>query len=86
MIDNVPRPDASESFAPWRTKLHEVIFEADTRAGKTFDVALLVVILVSILTVSLETVEPVQSRYRGLLMAIEWTITGLFTLENVLRL
>ncbi|HCT45587.1 MAG TPA: ion transporter, partial [Phycisphaerales bacterium] len=24
--------------APWRDRLHEIIFEADTRAGKAFDV------------------------------------------------
>jgi len=47
---------------------------------------LLVVILVSIVTVSLETVEPVQRRYGGLLVAIEWTITVLFTIEYALRL
>ena len=86
MTDNAPRPDVPDTFAPWRTKLHEVIFEADTRAGKAFDVVLLVVILVSIVTVSLETVEPVQRRYGGLLVAIEWTITVLFTIEYALRL
>ncbi len=86
MTDNAPRPDPSDSFAPWRMTLHEVIFEADTRAGKAFDVALLIAILVSVLTVSLETVEPVERRYGDLLVVIEWTITGLFTLEYVLRL
>jgi voltage-gated potassium channel len=83
---NTPRPDAAGSFAPWRAKLHEVIFEADTRAGKAFDVALLIAILVSVVTVSLETVGPVEQRYGNLLTAIEWTITILFTIEYVLRL
>ena len=86
MTDNAPRADVPGTFAPWRIKLHEVIFEADTRAGKAFDVGLLIAILVSILAVSLETVEPVQRRYGDLLVAIEWTITGLFTLEYILRL
>jgi len=81
-----PRSDVSTSFAPWRLKLHEIIFEADTPAGKAFDVILLGVILLSILTVSLETVAPVQQRYGALLVQIEWTITLLFTLEYVLRL
>ncbi len=81
-----PPPEVPSDFAPWRAKLHEVIFEADTRAGKAFDVVLLIVILVSIVTVSLETVEPVQRRYGGLLVTIEWTITALFTIEYVLRL
>lgn len=63
-----------------------MIFEADTRAGKAFDVALLITILVSVLAVSLETVEAVEQRYGDLLVAIEWTITILFTIEYVLRL
>ena len=64
-----------------REKLHEIIFEADTPAGKAFDVALLVVILVSVAAVSLETVAPIEERYGELLTAIEWIITGLFTVD-----
>ena len=86
VTDNAPSSDASATSAPWRSKLHEVIFEADTPAGKAFDVALLIAILVSMLAVSLETVAPIQRRYGNLLVAIEWTITILFTLEYVLRL
>ena len=86
MTGSAPHSDVSTSFAPWRTKLHEVIFEADTRAGKAFDVALLIAILVSMLAVSLETVEPIQRRYGALLVTLEWTITVLFTIEYVLRL
>jgi voltage-gated potassium channel len=70
----------------WRQKLHEVIFEADTPAGKAFDVALLITILVSVVAVGLETVERVDREYHGLLVGIEWTVTVLFTIEYVLRL
>ena len=86
MTDNRPRSDAAASVAPWRSKLHEIIFEADTPAGKAFDVGLLVAILLSMLAVSLETVAPIQRRYGDLLVAFEWTITILFTLEYALRL
>ncbi len=86
MVDNAPRSDATDTSAPWRIKLHEVIFEADTPAGKAFDVALLAAILASMLAVSLETVASVQQRYGDALVAIEWTITVLFTVEYVLRL
>jgi voltage-gated potassium channel len=71
-------------MAPWRQRLHEIIFEADTPAGKAFDVALLVAILLSVLSVSLETVEGVDTRYHGLLMTAEWLFTILFTIEYVL--
>jgi len=85
MNHGVPGPDAATS-ATWRKRLHEVIFEADTPGGKAFDVALLILILVSMLAVSLETVAPIAARYGRLLVATEWTITILFTIEYVLRL
>ncbi len=70
----------------WRDRLHEVIFETDTPAGKGFDVALLLLITVSILVVILETVAPVRAAYGPLLRTIEWVVTLLFTLEYILRL
>lgn len=78
--------DRNAPNAGWRARLHEIIFEADTPAGKAFDVALLIAILVSVAAVSLETVAPIQARYGAQLAAIEWTITALFTAEYILRL
>jgi len=63
-----------------------VIFEADTPAGRAFDVALLVAILVSVVVVMLESVVDIRREYGGVLRAVEWTITVLFTVEYVLRL
>ena len=40
-----------------RERLHDIVFEADTPAGKAFDVGLIVAILLSIVAVSLESVE-----------------------------
>ena len=73
-------------LAPWRERLHEVIFEADTPAGRTFDVALLVSIGLSVLAVILESVAGIQERFGSALRAIEWIFTILFTVEYVLRL
>lgn len=69
-----------------RARLHEIIFEADTPAGKTFDVALLVLIAASVLTVMLESVEPLQQKYADAFNAIEWVFTFFFTVEYLLRL
>ena len=74
------------AVASWRRRLHETIFEADTREGKTFDVALLVVIVVSIVAAALESVQGVQGTYGSLLRGIEWAVTVLFTVEYGLRL
>ncbi|MBL4592516.1 MAG: ion transporter, partial [Flavobacteriales bacterium] len=48
-----------KQLSPWQVKLHEVIFEADTRAGKWFDILLLVAILLSVATVMLESVNSI---------------------------
>ena len=64
-----------------KEKLYDIIFESDTKAGKTFDVALLVVILFSILVVMLESVPRYESRFGDLLRGIEWVVTIEFTLE-----
>jgi voltage-gated potassium channel len=73
-------------LAPWRQRLHEIIFEADTRAGKAFDLLLLLLILISVVAVMLESVEHIGARYTPQLLTIEWVITILFTAEYALRL
>ena len=70
----------------WRRRLHVVIFEHGTPAGRAFDAALLVVILASVLAVLLESVPEVRLRWGPALVAVEWAITVLFTVEYVLRL
>ncbi len=69
-----------------RAKLHEIIFEADTPAGKVFDLALLVLILASIVAVMLESVTAVREDYGTVLRGFEWLVTILFTIEYILRL
>jgi voltage-gated potassium channel len=71
---------------PWRTRLHEVIYESNTPAGKAFDVSLLLAIVVSILIVMFDSVEEWHRRYGGLFIVLEWTFTILFTIEYMLRL
>lgn len=63
-----------------------MIFEADTPAGRGFDIGLLVAILVSVVAVMLESVADIRREYGGGLRAVEWILTVLFTLEYGLRL
>ncbi len=70
----------------WREKVHEIIYEADTPAGKIFDILLLIVILISIALVMLESVESIEAKYTSLLNSSEWVITILFSLEYILRI
>ena len=71
---------------PLRARLHQIIFEADTPAGRAFDLGLLVAIAVSVTAVVLESVASVRARHGTLLRGVEWAFTLLFTLEYVLRL
>ena len=66
--------------------LHEVIFEAHTPAGKNFDLVLLVLIFLSVLTVILESVPFLQARYLSWFFALEWIFTFVFGIEYLLRL
>ena len=70
----------------WRDVLFEVIFEADTPAGKWFDIVLIVAILLSVLTVMLDSVSSIAKDHGQLLYALEWGFTILFTIEYILRL
>ena len=70
----------------FRQTLHEIIFEADTPAGKLFDVVLIISILLSVLAVMLDSVSSIGSVYGDLLYRIEWFFTVLFTIEYLLRL
>jgi voltage-gated potassium channel len=70
----------------WRERVHEIIFEADTPAGKAFDVFLIVAILASVIAVMLDSVKTIGAEYGAALYAIEWFFTILFTVEYVLRL
>lgn len=72
--------------AAWQQSWHEVIFEADTTAGKLFDVVLLFTIIVSIVAVMLESVESIKVTWGPTLDIIEWVITLLFTFEFLARL
>ncbi|MDF1555021.1 MAG: ion transporter, partial [Deferrisomatales bacterium] len=72
--------------AAWRQRLHQVIFEADTPAGKAFDVVLLWLIVASVVVVMLGSVAEIQARYHPWLVAAEWVFTLLFSVEYALRL
>jgi len=69
-----------------RSKLHDIIFEADTPAGKLFDVLLMVSIVASVVMVMLDSVSSIRLAYSGLLYLGEWFFTLLFTVEYILRL
>lgn len=73
-------------FIPRRTRLHNIIYESNTPVGKAFDVALLILIIASIAVVMLDSIKIFNKQYGRFFYILEWTFTGLFTLEYILRL
>ena len=66
--------------------LYQIIFEADTPAGKWFDIGLIVTILFSVMVVMMESVQSLREQYGPLFQAAEWVVTILFSIEFCLRL
>src|SRR6185436_12618237 len=68
-------PEAARFGKPaagWRRRLHEIVFESDTQAGKVFDIMLIAVILLSIAAVVADSVEPLARRHGAALNVLEW--------------
>lgn len=75
-----------KSHKNWRYKLHEIIYEADTPAGKLFDIILIIAIIASIVFVMLESVKSIDVKYHDFLNIAEWIITILFSIEYICRI
>ncbi len=80
-MDEMEQPDTS-----FRNRMHTIIFEADTRAGRLFDIVLLIAIIISVIAVMLDSIESINKEWSGTLYSIEWGFTILFSIEYILRL
>ena len=65
-----------------KQRLYDIIFEADSKAGKAFDIALLITIITSIVVVMLESVISLREAHGTLFLALEWFFTGSLLLSN----
>lgn len=70
---------------PDKETLWHIIFEADDRVSKAFDISIIVLILISILAVMLESVKSIQENYGTFFKYLEWIITIVFTIEYAVR-
>ena len=80
------RHSEREGIGPVRLALQQTIFEAETAAGRVFDIVLIISILLSVAAVMLDSVAPIRARYGPLLHDVEWFFTILFTVEYIFRL
>ncbi|MCD4730034.1 MAG: ion transporter [Bacteroidales bacterium] len=78
--------NAGNGLSKWQSKLHEIIFEADTPIGRYFDIAILILIVLSVVVVLLDSVFSIHAHYGHFLLIVEWFFTLLFTLEYILRI
>jgi voltage-gated potassium channel len=70
----------------WRSRIHEIIYEADTPMGKWFDIILFFLIIISVILVMLESVKEIDLEYHKVLLILEWIITIFFTVEYIARI
>lgn len=77
-----------DELRPWQKKMNEVIFGAETKGGRAFDIILLIIIVLSIIGVMLESVPSINGdeQYHTILIYFEWTVTVIFTVEYIARL
>ena len=73
-------------FSPTKEKIHEIIFEADTPAGKYFDIVLMIFIVGSVAVVMLESIRELNNNYSHIFVFLEWAFTIFFTIEYLLRI
>ena len=81
-----PTQEPGRPQTGWRLTLYTVIFESDTRAGRLFDIWLIVLILASVLAVVLDSLPGLPAGQRDILYRTEWLFTALFTVEYLARL
>ena len=95
MNETLPPSPAAPGAAPgefgrpaggWRRTAYTVIFEADTRAGRAFDIALIWAILISVAVVTLDSVATLHARHGTTFSVLEWSFTLLFSIEYAARL
>ncbi len=69
-----------------KRKLHEIIFEAETRAGRLFDVVLIIAIVLSVATSMTESVAAIRQGRQQLFFYLEVGFTLFFSIEYALRI
>ncbi len=70
----------------WKREIFRIIFKADTKRGKLFDLILLALILLSTFIIMMESVSIFDAKLHRIFIIVEIIITVFFTAEYVLRI
>ena len=76
----------NDAMSPLREQLKTIIFGTDTLPGKLFDLVLIFSIIISVITVLIDSVEYHHQNYGNILKIAEWIFTIMFTLEYSMRI
>ena len=88
LSDNLqPNNDSQPSKkSPLQKAIFDIIFGYESRAGRWFDIALIVLILSSVTAVLADSVASIHLNYGTIIYRLEWAFTLIFTLEYFLRI
>tara|TARA_A100001011_G_scaffold202671_1_gene211065 strand:+ start:2495 stop:3307 length:813 start_codon:yes stop_codon:yes gene_type:complete len=75
----------SKEHIHWKKKWYNIIFGADTKLGRQFDIVLLMAIFISVLVVMADSVDGIHQKFSFQLDVLEWFFTIIFTLEYFIR-
>lgn len=67
-------------------QLYVIIFGTHTKAGKIFDIALIIAIFTSLIVLVLSSIPSFDAKWRDEFKLIEYGFTALFTIEYLIRL
>lgn len=70
----------------WERFLYRIIYRADTKLGKLFDITLLSLILVSTFIIMMESVPTLDKKFHVYFIISEWIISVIFTAEYWARI
>tara|TARA_R100001377_G_C3184229_1_gene107889 strand:+ start:649 stop:1497 length:849 start_codon:yes stop_codon:yes gene_type:complete len=79
-------PAAGDAQKSRKQRVYDVIFGYDTKAGKTFDLVLIIMISASVFAVMLDSIGWQSATFNRSLFILEWLFTLAFTLEYGLRI
>ena len=86
MIATESQKKSHQAVSGWRLKWYTVIFEADTKAGKLFDLILAWTIVSSLLVIMLSSVSHIHTEYEYFFNVTDWLFTFIITLEDLARI
>ena len=70
----------------WKEEWYHIIFRSDTPTSKKFDIILLILIILSVLIVTLDSVKSISQAMGPWFLLGEWIFTIIFTLEYIIRI